>query len=90
MCWLAAIKRLQPRVIQAHGRLRNQVFQEIPVEGEFRKNEQVYGLRFRLRDHVQVLLDVPRDIAQVRVYLREADAKRLQGSLRSFVKQLVT
>ena len=39
------------------------------------KHEQVYGLRLRLGNHVQVLLDIARDIPKVRVDLRKADAE---------------
>ena len=36
---------------------------------------RVYGLRLRLGNHVQVLLDIARDIPKVRVDLRKADAE---------------
>ena len=68
-------ERLQARIIQPTRRLRHEVFQEVSVEGKLGKHEQVYGLRLRLGDHVQVLLDIARDIPEVRVDLRKADAE---------------
>ena len=68
-------ERLQSRLIQPARRLRHEVFQEVSVEGKLGKHEQVYCLRLRLGNHVQVLLDIARDIPEVRVDLRKADAE---------------
>ena len=65
-------ERLQAWIVQAARRLRYQVFQEVAVEGELRKDEQVDGSRLRLGNCVQVLLDVALNVTQVRVDLRQA------------------